>query len=1438
MNSPQTPIEAALSGIWSSAFQTETPGSKGLRLKAERDRAQIERLRAALRAVFQVELPQQDPPEGWTLDGVSAWVQQALHPEPAGATAPGAPALHNGDARRLPLSLSQERMWFIQQLQPESTAYNIAGGGRIQGALQIELLKESLRAIVRRHEVLRARFALEEGEPWQWVAPDVDLPLEVVDLTPLPAPERYPEALRRAQEEVRRRFNLDKAPLMRLHLYRLEEQDFLFVLNFHHLITDAWSLGLFARELFAGYAELAAGQPVQLPELPAQYGDFVLWQRRHLQGDRLGRQIDYWKGQLQGVEPVSLPTDRPRPAVQTSNGARCTCPISKELLDSLKQLSINQGATLFMTLLAAFFTLMHRYTGEEDLTIGVPIANRNWYASERLLGAFVNTLVLRARLSGGLTFRELLAQVQKTALEAYSNQDVPFAQLVQELQPKRDTSRPPFFTVMFNVVNVEMPAFEWDGRPLEPVELDPSGAQFDLTLTIVDTRALQSIVIEYNRDLYSADTISHMLDHYLTLLSSILEDTGEEIGRLPLLSAGERQKLLVKWNATRRDFPYPTSITAAFEAQVERAPQAAALVEAGKPVSYGELNARANRLARLLQAAGVRPGDCVGVCLPRSADLIASLLAALKTGAAYVPLDPAYPVERLAFMRQDAGTALVLTDRGLASAIPEYPGEVLDLGAVSEELARHSPENPPRFSGWDADPERLAYIIYTSGSTGQPKGVACPQGGLLNRVYWMWETFPFQPGEVCCQKTPLGFVDSVWEIFGPLLAGVPSVLVPEDAVKDPAWLVPLLAQERVTRLVLVPSLLGALLERFPDLGQRLPHLWLWTCSGESLSQELCRRFHQALPGRTLLNLYGMSEAAGDSTVHVASPTEEGGLAPIGRPIANTSIYLLDEGRQLAPIGAPGEIYIGGRGLAQGYWNRPDLTAERFIPNPFSEGPEARLFRSGDRGRFLPDGTLQYLGRADRQVKVRGVRVELDEVEAALRQHPCIRQAAVVAQGAGEVTRLVAYVELQEITNGETAPVSASDWRLALRGFLSRRLPEPMLPGQWVRLERLPLTPSGKIDRRSLPETSPVEAQLPPVEEPGDEMETELVEIWKSILKLPQVGLRQNFFELGGHSLLAVRLVSRIEAATGRKLPLEILFQAPTIAELAAALRLSQGEAAGQGSLLVPLQSRGSLAPLFLVHGFGGGLMGYGELVRLLGPERPVYGLRARGLEGEGEPHRDFREMARDYVEAVRRAQPQGPYALAGYCYGGVVAYEMACQLHRQGETISFLGVIDGVAPVEPGWSLGNLAGDLRFLRNAVYWMGELVGQAEGMAAQFGRRLRFYRKQLQKRRGRAGQLELEDFRALAADIPPAHQRVFLAELEAQEGYVPQAYPGKVTLFRTQTQWFWAGHDPYQGWMELAAGGVDLVMVAGPHTRLMQQPFVQSLAAQVKESLEKA
>lgn len=1042
------------------------------------------------------------------------------------------------NSNHAPLSFAQQRLWLVLQLDPDNVAYNVPEVLHLTGKTNVTALAQSFSEIVRRHEILRTTFQIIDGEPRQVIGQPSPVAVDVIDLRHLPQSERKPKAKQLVEEDSLQPFDLARGPLMRVKLLMLDHEDDLLLMNLHHIVYDGWSTGVMFQELMTLYNAFILGQRPQLPELPIQYADFAIWQREWLTGERLEEQLSYWREKLSGALPVlELPTDRLRPAIQGHRGAHEAFDLPEALSRKIRSFSNDEGVTLFMTLLAAFKVLLHRYTGQTDICVGMPIANRTRSETESLIGFFINNLVLRSNLKGNPTFRSFLAQVREETLSAYAHQDMPFEKLVEELQPDRSMSYMPFFQVSFMVQN----AFSGEAPLLQDLntsdwEYDVQSAKYDLSFSITELENSLFVLSVYNRDLFDKATIKRLLRHYQILLDNIVANPEQRIAELSLLTE-EEQLLFAEVNDTQAEYPAAKRIHELFEEQAARRPEAIAVVFDGRELTYEELNRQANRLARHLRRYGVGPETIVGVLMERSLEMVVGLLGVLKAGGAYLPLDLNYPEQRLAAMLEESRVNLILTQERWQKSLPEFKGTVLCLDS---DLASFRDEEASNLRTLN-HPESLAFVFYTSGSTGKPKGVMATQRSAVNYLAHIVRDYQVSDVDVVLQTASLSFDASVRDIIGPIIAGAKLVLVPDYDVKDPFALLSQIKEHGVTCILsVVPTMLRSLTDAAADSGTTRSTLRLILTSGESLSLAECARV-RALLGEhvSIFNQYGATECTMSSTRYRTPEALSSGKALAGKPIANSKVYILDANFRQCPVGVSGEIHIGGVGVARGYLLSPDLTALKYIPDPFSKNAGARLYRTGDLGRFLRSGEIELHGRVDRQVKVRGIRIEPGEIETVLNDHENVREAVVIVrEDTPGNQRLVAYVVLRQPDNN-------------LRAFVKARVPDHMVPACFVVMDKLPVTPNGKVDYAALP--VPDETSFDSVKEfvaPRTPVEETLAQIWREILEIERVGIYDNFFELGGHSLLATQVVSRVRKTFKVDLPLRAIFDSPTIAGLA------------------------------------------------------------------------------------------------------------------------------------------------------------------------------------------------------------------------------------------------------------------------------------------------
>jgi len=1416
---PATPLEEVLAGFWAAVLGPEEVGATDGFFDLGGHSLLAVRVISRIRAGLGVEVPLRAFFEGPTVRELARRVE-ALRREGAVQLPPVEPVERTGAP---PLSFAQERLWFIERLQPGTSVYNIPLPLRLRGPLDVAALEGALGAVVRRHEALRTTFREVDGAPVQVVAPWDGFALPVDDLSALDEDAREAALRRHAQEDAARPFDLVAGPLVRARLLRLGDDDHALLLCLHHVAADGWSLGILYRELAELYGAAREGREPALPPLPVQYADYAAWQRRHLAGEALDAQLAWWKARLAGAAALlELPADRPRPAVATHRGGLEPVRLSAARAASLQALARREGATLYMVLLAAFQALLARYGGGTDVVVGSPVAGRTRAEVEPLIGPFVNMLAMRTDLGGDPAFGELLRRVRAVTLDAYEHQDLPFEKLVSELRPERSLAHAPIFQVMLGLNNADDPGPLFPGVESEGVAWEVGAARYDLSLELTSTPGGGVAGgLNYSADLFEPATARRIVEHLDRVLQQAAADPAVRLSRLELLDAAERMRVIETWNATDAPPPAAVCIHHLVEAQAGRTPGAVALVFGDEEITYREADARANRLAHHLAALGAGPEVPVGICLERSAEMVIAMLAVLKAGAAYLPLDPGYPAERLAYMLADTGAPLLVT-RGAPAGLPSADGvRVVDLDADAAAVAAR-PADPPRTA---VEPANAAWVVYTSGSTGRPKAVVASHASAAFFFAGMDARVGGPVPGTWLAVSRTGFDPHVLELLWTLARGFRVVVAP-DVVRagGEAALAREIRRSGATHLECTTTLASLLVaESGPGA---LAGVRCVLLGGEPLPPGLAARIAEVVPDG-LMNLYGPTESTVWCTTHAVRPREA--PVPVGRPIDHARVYVLDEGLAPQPAGVPGELCIGGPGVTRGYRGRPGLTAERFLPDPFSPVPGARMYRSGDRGRWRRDGVLECLGRLDHQVKVRGFRIEPGEIEAALRGHPAVRECAVVARedGTGD-RRLAAYL----VAEGE--PPSADAVRAHLRGLL----PDYMVPASFTVLAALPLNPNGKIDRNALP--APAEAGgggAAGADEPRDYVEARLIQLWETLLGVQGIGTGQSFFSLGGDSFLALHLFARANRAFGCDLPVATLFTGATVRHMADAIRAQQDAAPAAPAAVVPLQPGGSLPPLFVIHAVDRGVMGYVNLVRHLGPEQPVYGLR-----DVGDLSRPLARIAADHVADLRAVQPHGPYYLLGWSFGGTVAQEMAVQLEAAGETVAFAGMLDTLVPeLIDAWTSTEL--------------DNLLTMAQDVADITRRPLSIDRRALE------GLDYDEQTRRVAEALreqgaaPPGYDAAALAaqagelrdRIRSRLGHRPGPFSGTLTLFRAEDVHpnfaaFMASLSDEErrtlGWSRHALGPVDVHPVPGMHVTLGSEPHVRVLAEQVRQALADA
>jgi len=1290
------------------------------------------------------------------------------------------------NASPMPLSAAQQRMWVLEQLHAGKALGNVGVGLSWEGILDHAALEKALNDAARHHNILWREFQVVNGAPMQLVSPAERIGVVRVDLRGPADGDRENRLARLRAEEISKAFDLTRGPLIRATLVLLSGTEQVLLLIAHRIICDPTSLKILAREISETYQARVQGVDAGASAESRQYDDSA---SRPVSAD----DISFWKKQLsRASSTIDLPTDRTRPAMQSFVGASQPLQIEAPLATKLRRFSEEHGVSLFVTLLAAFEVLLARYTRQEDLTIGTTVSGRGETENEQTVGPLENMLALCAPVPMDLSFGEFLAQVRDMVSEALLHQGVAFESLLSELRLDRDMSRHPVFQVRFDLLDSGLES----ESGFKIFDLENQTEQFDLRVEVRESNGGLDVRFAYSTDLFEDSTISRMMEHYRILLEGALTDPTLAISRIPMLGQAERDQLLIEWNDSRVDYPHDLPLHHFIEAQVEKTPDAVAVVYESQQVTYRQMNDRANQLARYLRENGVGPEIFVGVCAERSIELVVALLASMKAGGAYVPLDPEYPKDRLETMVVDANPPVILTQARLLDRLPKGKNKVFCLDRDWASLKDQKTENlTPNVDG-----KNLAYAIFTSGSTGKPKGVPNVHEGIVNRLLWMQDMKLLTGKDRVLQKTPFSFDVSVWEFFWPLINGAALVMARPGGHRDPAYLVDVIAKQKITTLHFVPSMLSIFLEAGGL--DRCGSVRQVFCSGEALPFELQQRFFERM-NADLHNLYGPTEAAVEVTYWRCRRNSDRPVVPIGQTVANTQLYVLDPNLQPTPIGIPGELHIGGVQLARGYLNRPDLTAEKFIPDPFSSVPGARLYKTGDLARFLTDGAIEYLGRTDFQVKLRGLRIELGEIESVLGRCEGIVQAVVVVREdrPGD-KRLVAYM---------TASPGWQPDDAILRRELKAQLPGYMVPSRFVLLESFPMTTSGKVDRKSLP--------VPPLEDrdetskvaPRDDIEAMVASLFAKVLGLPKVGVTENFFELGGHSLLAGRLLAQINEATGRQIPLSAMFRGATVESLAKLV------AFGSENVRDPILMRihagdSSRVPFFAIVPPGEESLGYAMLARHMGSDQPVYKIQGHApVTGGKRPYSEgeMRALTDEYVAAMRSVQPHGPYCVGGFCDGTHIAEQVVLRLESEREEVGLLAVFDT-------WVLQHSQN--RFLWK-IYYYGQRVQQMKNLSVSD--RLASYR------RAAANKVQ-----KLAGSKP---SRTDWRETYWPKDFTVTRFRAPVVLFKRPKQPFYYVNDPQMGWGHRSAGGVTIHEVDFHHAHILREPHVGVFGKKLAEHM---
>jgi amino acid adenylation domain-containing protein len=1416
--SPQSALEQQIAEIWASVLGIKPPGRTENFFEIGGHSLSGVRVIARVRDQLGADLSLRQLFAAPTVQELAAIIEKTPDKErrsdslPQQGTEPTLVPVKRDQPQ--PLSFAQQQLWVVEQLNPSTPTYNIPLAVRLSGPLHKRALAQSLRALVARHETLRTTFHMgSDGVPTQHIISltthKYPINFSLIDARRWSSVEREQLSFLFVNEEATQSFDLTTGPLMRGHLVWVDDNEYILLLTFHHIISDGWSIEIISQELSALYRAFSTGEPSPLPELPIQYVDYTAWQRQKLQGETYERMLDYWKQQLAGVPTVlALPTDRPRPPRQTFNGNTYHFTLPQALTEPLQQIGQSEGATLFMTLLAAFQLLLCRYSGQEDIVVGTPIANRTHVAVESLIGFFINTLVLRTDLRGNPSFRTLLQRVRNVALDAYQHQHIPFEQVVNAVQPERDMAYAPLCQIVFHLENISSEVLELADITLKTIEIDSTSAKFDLTLTMSEHEEGIHGEFEYNSDLFERTTIERMATHLQHLLAGIAAQPDQPIWHLPILGDAEFQQIVFDWNQTSIPYSQERFVHQLIETQAELNPHALALVAGAESITYRELNQRANQLAHYLLAHNLQPGNIVGIYQERTIGMVVSLVAVLKTCTAYMPIDPDYPTDRLMFLLKDSDAPILLTQQSLASRLPALAGIVsISIDSEQNSIVREATHNPNVVVKGDD----LAYVIYTSGSTGTSKGVAIQHQSLLSMLSWYQQAFSLQQTDRGTHLVGLGFDATIGELWPYLAAGAQVHLASDEVRISPQIWQRWVNQQGIT-VCFLPTPLA---ERALTLDWSEPtSLRALLTGGDQLHHHPDSQIPFAL-----INNYGPTEntmIATSALIPVQQQPER--LPTIGRPIGNTQIYVLDQELQPQPVGVPGELYIGGAGLAQGYLHRPELTAERFVPHPFSTQPGARLYRTGDLVKYLPDGTLEFLGRQDFLVKIRGYRIDLGEIIALLTEHSAISENIVVVhEDSSGDKRLVAY-----IVPRQSSQLTCEQ----IQDYLRERLPAYMVPAAIVLLDELPTNANGQVDRQALPPPQTASAQTRSYVAPRDTIELKLTHIWETLLQNGPVSVTDDFFEIGGHSLLAVRLMTRIQHEFQQELPLSVLFQEATPAKMAEIIR--QTSTPQKRSALVVIQKGSSKPPFFCVHPVGGQVLCYADLAHQLGPEQPFYGLQMPELDVEDQLS-SIEEMACTYIAEIQRIQPEGPYLLGGWSLGGVIAFEMARQLERRGQGVALLALFDSYSP-----SVIHQQSEAPLIQ-------QFVEDLEGL---FSQTLHIDYAELQSLTHQEQLARLYAYLKQANVVPPDIEIAYLTRLfstyrrniDALYRYQPQSYAGRLTLFCATSSTESAAIEQTYGWRSFLQQEPVVHTIASNHYTLLKNPHLDHLVSHLKHSLD--
>jgi amino acid adenylation domain-containing protein len=1418
---PSTDREIRLAAIWKEILKTDKVGIHTGFFELGGHSLLATQLIARIKKEFNVEIPFHIIFDQITISGLGKyiderseiWQDEKKHS-----------ILRSTDGRDdYPLSSSQKRIWFMENYNPDMRAYNIPLDYHIKGELDIKVLEKSLDYLIQRHESFRTIFPRVNGEPVQKVLPDLPANLSVVRLESEPNEKINSLIQQYSSENSNYKFNLETGPLFRFQILLIGGNEFIFLINIHHIIADAISLRIFMDELEQVYHSLLNHENVNLPAIPVNYTDFALYENQWLSGKEYRNQLEFWKKELNGApEVLQLPMDFPRPKKTTYHGTEYNFYIDPELKEKLADLSKKMSTGLSIPLLSAFAVLINRYSLQDDFILGFPVANRIYPELESLTGVFINTLPIRFTFPDEINFQEFTRNTTKRFLSAYGNQEIPVDRLVEELKLKRSMNINPLFQVLFNYLTDFPNELKFPGTTFQLTDGERVSAQVDLTLTVNDLQRGLKCTYEYNTDLFRKETIARMSGNYLTILRAIVENETLNINAIPLLTRQEKNLMLEEWNNTVVDYPKEKCIHHLFEEQVRKTPDSIAVAFENEQLTYAELNARANRLARHLVKQGAKEGTIVAIYVHRSIDLIAGLLAISKSGATYLPLDPIYPKARLALILEDAKPLLLVSELSMAGNLPETNSRVILLDD-KKEYSLESSENLPY--GNSTNP---AYILYTSGSTGKPKGVQIKHHSVINLVCSMSKSLQVTSQDILLAETTISFDIAEMEMYLPLFAGAKLVIAAEGTAMNVELLKSKIDETNATLFQATPVTFRMLLLSGWKGKQNLKVV----CGGEAFPRELARELLSRC--KEVWNGYGPTETTIYSVARkiTAEDCVGEGYVPIGHPLDNTTLYVLNQKLMPVPIGIAGELYIGGEGVSTGYLNLPEMTAERFIADPFTKNPESRIYKTGDVVQYFPDGTLMYLSRVDSQVKIRGFRIELGEIESALSQFDGIRENAVIARVDGQGEKmLVAYCvtdKKQRLDEKE------------LKQYLKERLPDYMVPSAIVMMEKLPLTANNKVDRKALPEPELFSTSISKEYiEPKTITEKKLAAIWSSVLKIEKIGILDDFFEIGGHSMIAVTMIIKIEKEFGIRLPLATLFEQSNIQKLSKVIE--NGIKPDKWRSLVPLRPTGSKKPLFLIHGLGLNVLLYTTIINYLDPEQPVYGLQAKGLNGTDRPLETIEEIASYYISEIMTIDSEGPYQLAGYSLGGNIAFEMGRQLTEMGKKVSFIGLLDAVAesPVNNDSILSYIESGMKYGMNYLLWNIFYFFKTSN-ESKFSIIRRRWRGLGKKVRGMDIDVSHGNHASKGEEheLPKYLRRVHRANRLAGRRYVIKPYDGQVHLFKAEHQTFYIPDPINYGWDKYANRGVIIHEIPGEHSSTFAPPNDRYFSSILQKSLDES